>query len=172
MTSNVKQILNAQIKEELYSSYIYLALAARLDSSNLKGMANWMSVQAKEEVDHAMGFYRFLLDRGVEPELEAIAKPDISKVKNPADSFALALKHEQHISALINKILEVAREEKDYALESFVKWYIDEQVEEEASAFEALEKLNLAAGNAPALLMLDAQFAGRSYKPSGPYAKA
>lgn len=171
MTDNVKKILNEQIKEELYSSYIYLALAGHLESANLKGMANWMYVQAKEEVDHAMGFYRFLLDRGVEPELEAIGKPDISLVKNPADTFALALKHEQHISSLINKILEVAREEKDYALESFVKWYIDEQVEEEASAFEALEKVNLAAGNGPALLMLDGQFAGRSYKPSGPQAK-
>ena len=171
MTANAKKIVNAQIKEELYSAYVYLALAARLEASNLKGMANWMQVQAKEEVDHAMGFYRFLLDRGVEPELEAINKPDISSINGPADSFALALRHEQHVTALISKILEAAREEGDYALESFVKWYIDEQVEEEASATEALEKIKLADGNGAALLMLDAQFASRSYKPSGPYAK-
>jgi len=170
MTDKVRNILNTQIQEELYSAYLYLALAGYLESTNLKGMANWMYVQVKEEVDHAMGLHRFLLERGATPELEVIGKPDISLIKNPADVFAAALKHEQHITDLINKILEVAREEKDYALESFIKWYIDEQVEEEESAFEALEKVNLAAGNGPALLILDEQFASRIYTPGGPYA--
>lgn len=170
MSDNTKKIVNTQIREELYSAYIYLALAGRLESLNFKGMANWMTVQAKEEMDHAMGFFRFLLERGIEPQLEAINQPDISSVKTPADAFLAALTHEQHISALIHQILETARAEKDYPLESFVKWYVDEQVEEEASATEALQKMKLAGTDGPSLLLLDSQMAARSYKPSGPYA--
>lgn len=172
MTDNTKKIVNAQIQEELYSAYIYLALAGRLESLNFKGLANWMQVQAKEEMDHALGFFRFLLERGIEPQLEAIKQPDISGVKTPADAFAAALQHEQHISACIHKILELARNEKDYPLESFVKWYVDEQVEEEANATEALEKMKLAGSDGPSLLLLDSQLGARAYTPSGPYAAA
>jgi len=170
MTENTKKIVNTQVREELYSSYIYLALAARLQVLNLPGMANWMTIQAKEEVDHAMGFFRFMLERNQEPVLEAIAQPDVSSVKNAADAFAMALKHEEYVSDLIHKILEMARAEKDYALESFVKWYVDEQVEEEANAIAALEKIKMAGGQGPALLMVDAEMAARAYRPSGPYA--
>lgn len=172
MTDKVKNILNQQIMEELHSAYLYLALAARLESLNFKGLANWMTVQAKEEEDHAMGFFRFLLERGEEPVLLPIATPDISSVKTIADIFASGLKHEQHVTALINNIHEVALAEKDYALESFNRWYIDEQVEEEASAMEILEKVKLIGDNGPALYALDKELAMRAYTPSGPYAKA
>lgn len=172
MTDKVKNILNQQIMEELHSAYLYLALAARLESLNFKGLANWMTVQAKEEEDHALGFFRFLLERGAEPALLPIAAPDISSIKTIADIFAAGLKHEQHVTALINKIHETALTEKDYALESFNRWYIDEQVEEEASATEILEKVKLIGDNGPALYALDKELAQRAYTPSGPYAKA
>ena len=171
MNTKVKEILDKQIMEELHSAYLYLALAARLESQNFKGLANWMTVQAKEEEDHAMGFFRFLQERGEEPNLLPIAAPDISSIKTPADAFAAGLKHEQHVTALINNIYEVATAEKDYALESFIRWYIDEQVEEEASATEILDKVKLIGDNGPALFMLDKELAARSYTPSGPYAK-
>lgn len=171
MTDKVKKVINNQIKEEFYAAYLYLAMAGRLEIMNLKGMANWMYVQAKEEMDHAMGFQRFLLERGEEPKLAAIEEPKLAGIKSAADIFAAALKHEQKVTGLIGKIYEAAKADKDYAAESFVKWYIDEQVEEEDSATEALEKIKLAGSNGAALLMLDQEMAGRTYSTSGPYAK-
>lgn len=171
MNKKVKEILDKQIMAEFHSAYLYLALAARLESWNFKGLANWMTVQAKEEEDHAMGFFRFLQERGEEPNLLAIDSPDVSAIKTPADAFAAGLKHEQHVTALINNIYEVAQAEKDYALESFIRWYIDEQVEEEASATEMLEKVKLIGDHGPALYALDKELLGRAYHSSGPYAK-
>jgi len=170
MTKKIKDIIDQQIQEEFYSSYLYLALAARLESLNLKGAANWMYIQAKEENDHALGFFRFLVDRAQEPKLLAIAEPALDKVTDVASIFSVGLEHEKHITALIYKIYEAAREEKDYALESFIKWYIDEQVEEEANATEIIEKIKLLGGNGSALYLLDSELAARTYLPSGPYA--
>ncbi len=172
MTNKIKDILNKQINEEFYSSYLYLALAAFLEKQGLKGAANWMNIQAKEENDHALGFYRFLLDRNEEPVLEAIAKPDLSNIKNIKDVFNAGLKHEQHITACISNIHQLAKEEKDSALESFIKWYVDEQVEEEANAIEILDKLNLAGHEGSVIYMIDQELKARTYIPSGPYAAA
>jgi len=170
MTEKIKDIINLQIREEFYSSYLYLALAARLESLNFKGAANWMHIQAKEENDHALGFFRFLVDRAQEPKLLAIAEPVLDKVSDVGSIFAAGLEHERHITALIYKIYEAAREEKDYALESFIKWYIDEQVEEEANATEIIDKIKLLGGNGSALYLLDSELAARTYVASGPYA--
>lgn len=171
MNKKIKEVLDKQIMAEFHSAYLYLALAARLESLNFKGLANWMTVQAKEEEDHAMGFFRFLLERGEEPSLLAIDTPDISAIKTPVDAFAAGLKHEKHITALISNIYELAQSEKDYALESFIRWYIDEQVEEEDSANEILEQVKLIGDNGPALYALDKELLGRTYQPSGPYAE-
>lgn len=170
MTAKIKKILNEQIREEFYSSYLYLALAGYLDSKNLKGAANWMYIQAKEEVDHAMGFFRYLLDREEEPELQAIAQPKIGEIKNVEAVFAAGLKHERHISACISKIYEAARAEKDYTLESFIKWYIDEQMEEEVNAMDIIGKLKMVGSDKASLYLLDQELAARVYTPGGPYA--
>jgi len=170
MTAKIKKILNDQIREELYSAYLYLALAGHLDGRNLKGIANWMYIQAKEEMDHALGFFRFLLERGEEPVLQALAQPKLGELKSVKSVFAAGLKHERHISELINKIQDAARVEKDHALESFVKWYIDEQVEEEANAMEIIGKLEMVGSDGPSLYMLDQELGARTYLPSGPYA--
>ncbi len=170
MKDTVKNILNKQIQEEFYSFYLYIALAARLENMNLKGAANWMQVQAKEENDHALGFFRFLVDRNEEPKLLAISEPDLGSAKTIGEIFASGLAHEKHITALIGKIYEVAREEKDYALESFIKWYIDEQVEEEANATAVIEKIKLIGNDGSALYILDQELGARAYVPSGPYA--
>jgi ferritin len=163
MTDKIKTILNAQIQEELYSANLYLALAGRLEAWNLKGMANWMHIQEQEERNHALGFFYFLLNRGEEPVLSAIAQPDLSAATDASAVFALSLNHEQHISACIHAIYEAAKEEKDYALESFIRWYIDEQVEEEANATEIKEKLKLIGGTGPSLYMLDQELGARAY---------
>lgn len=170
MKDTIKNILNKQIQEEFYSFYLYIALAARLENMNLKGAANWMQVQAKEENDHALGFFRFLVDRNEEPKLLAISEPDLGSAKTIGEIFASGLAHEKHITALIGKIYEVAREEKDYALESFIKWYIDEQVEEEANATAVIEKIKLIGNDGSALYILDQELGARAYVLSGPYA--
>ena len=163
MTDKIKQILNEQIREEMYSSNLYLALAGRLEDWNLKGMSNWMHIQAKEEHNHALGFFYFLLNREVEPIIPAIAAADLSGIKKASDVFTAALKHEQHISACIHAIYEAAKAEKDYALESFIKWYIDEQVEEEANATEILGRLELIGDAGSSLYLLDQELASRSF---------
>lgn len=170
MNEKIKSILDTQIIEELHSAHVYLALSARLESWNLKGMANWMMIQAKEENDHAMGFFRFLIERGAEPTMLAMAAPDLTGVNKPLDVFTTGLKHEHHITALIHQIYELAKEEKDYALESFVRWYIDEQVEEEANANEIVDKLKMIGDDGSALYVLDKELSTRTYLPSGPYA--
>ncbi|MFA5886552.1 MAG: ferritin [Patescibacteria group bacterium] len=172
MNEKIRNILNEQIKEEFYSAYFYLALAAKLEKLNLRGMANWLYIQAKEENDHALGLFKFLVERGEEPELLALAQPAMSGIKTASDIFQAGLKHERYITTRIYGILEAAREAKDYALESFIKWYIDEQVEEEAQATEIIEKLKLIGQDGSALYLLDQELAKRTYLPSGPYAAA
>ncbi len=169
MTQKVIDVINNQIKEEFYSSYLYLALSAQLEAWNFKGAANWMLIQAKEEVDHAMGFFKFLTERGVAVKLEAIKKPE-ANVKNIQEVFEAGLKHEKFVTSLIGNIYEVAQAEKDYALISFIKWYIDEQVEEEANATEMIDKIKLIGSDGSALYLVDKDLAARVYVPSGPYA--
>lgn len=163
MNEKIKKILNDQIMEEMYSANLYLALAGYLESINFKGMANWMHLQAKEENNHALGFFYFLLERGEQPIISALEKPDLSNIKDISAIFKAALNHEKHITARIYSIYELAKEEKDYSLESFIRWYIDEQVEEEASVSEIMEKIELIGEEGPALYMLDKELASRTY---------
>jgi len=172
MTAKIKKILNDQIREEFYSAYLYLALAGHLDNKNLKGIANWMYIQSREEIDHAMGFFRFLLERGEEPELQPVGQPKIGEVKDALSFFGAGLKHERYITDRINKIHAAALADKDTALESFIRWYIDEQVEEEANAMEIIGKLKMVGADGPSLYLLDQELAARKYEPSGPYASA
>jgi len=168
MTPKVQQAINEQIKEEFYSAYLYLAIAAEAAEQNFSGLENWMKIQAQEELDHAMGFYTFLIGRGGKVELQALPAPD-KKFGDLAAKFAAALEHEQYITGRINALVDLARSENDYALESFLKWYVDEQVEEEDTAITWLEKAKLAVDGS-AQLFLDQELAKRVYTPGGPYA--
>ncbi len=170
MNNKIKEILDVQIQEEFFSAYLYLALAARLESLNLTGAANWMHIQVKEENDHAMGFYRFLIERNEEPVLKVINQPDVSQLGDIGAIISAGLEHEKHITSLIHNIYETAKNEKDYALESFIKWYIDEQVEEENNATTILDKIKMIGKEGSALYLLDQELGTRVYTPSGPYA--
>ncbi len=169
MNDKIKEIINVQIQEEFFSAYLYLAFAARFESLNLMGAANWMYVQAKEENDHAMGFYRFLVERNEEPQLRIIEQPDVSKMNDISAIVAASLEHEKHITSLIHNIYETAQTEKDYALVSFIKWYIDEQVEEENNVTTILEKIKMIGKDGSALYLLDQELATRVYSLSSPY---
>lgn len=159
------EAVNKQINEELFSSYLYLSMAAYLENMNLKGFSNWMRVQAKEENDHAMGFYNHLLTRGAKVELQAIAKPE-SSFNDVLDIFTKTLEHERHITSRIGELYELALLKKDFALHSFLKWYIDEQVEEESNDQEIIDKLNMIGNQGDALFLLDRELLTRQYVPA------
>ncbi len=155
MISKVMQdALNEQINAELYSAYLYLAMAAEFEANNLKGMASWMEAQAKEETEHAKRLYAFVNDRGGRVTLKAIDAPP-AEFKSPAAAFQAAYEHEQKVTAMIHNLVDVARSEKDKAAEVMLAWFVDEQVEEEASTSEIAEKLKMIKESANGLFMMD-----------------
>jgi ferritin len=153
--------LNKQINEELHSAYIYLGMAAYFEAENLSGFANWMKKQSQEEIHHAMKLYEYINDRGEKVVLDALAAPP-KTWKSPLDAFETAFKHEQHISNCIHKLVDQAKKEGDHPTFQMLQWFVEEQVEEEASAEEIVQKLTLAKGNPSALLFLDGQLGKRT----------
>jgi ferritin len=152
--------LNEQINAELYSAYLYQAMAAQFEADNLKGFAHWMDVQAKEEQNHARKIYEFLVDRGGRVALKAIAAPPV-EWKSPLQIFEESYAHEQKVTGLIHNLVDLARAEKDHAAEVFLAWFVTEQVEEEANASEIVERLKLLKDHAQGLFMLDAHLGKR-----------
>ncbi len=156
--------LNKQINEELYSAYLYLSMAAWFDSIGLNGFSNWMMVQYKEETDHAMKFFNYLSQQGESVKLMAIKEPPNSW-DSPLHAFEETLKHEQHITACINELVDLAEKLKDRATYNMLQWFIDEQVEEEANDREIIDRLKLIEGSKNGLFMLDRELAQRQYTP-------
>ena len=139
----MEKALNAQSNAELYSGYLYLAMAAYFEDNDYSGFAAWMRVQADEELEHGMKFYDYLLRRGAKVKIEAIAKPE-TEWESPLAAFEQALSHERYVTSLINDLVALAREEKDFATDNFLQWFVEEQVEEEENAMENVSKLTLA----------------------------
>lgn len=158
----VRDAINAQIAKEMYSSNLYLAMSSYYKSMNLNGFANWMRIQAQEETFHAMKFFDYLLDRGGEVQLAKIDAPAM-KWDSPLAAFEAALAHEEMITESINSIAEIAMNERDFASNSFLQWFIDEQVEEEATTGEIVDRLKMAQGSPGALFMLDTELKARVF---------
>jgi ferritin len=159
-SKKIQDAINEQINKELYSAYLYLSMATQLDAENLPGFAHWMRVQYREETEHALKFYRYVDERGGRVLLKAIDAPP-TEFGSPLEVFKAVLEHEQLVTGLINKLYEMALDEKDYATQSLLRWYIDEQVEEEANASYIVETLKLAGEKGNALILLDRQLAQR-----------
>lgn len=164
ISDNMEKNLNTQINKELYSSYLYLSMSAFLKSLNLYGFANWMYIQAQEETAHAMAILDFIIQRGGKVSLEPIDKPP-TDFKSVLDLFEMSLSHEVYISGLIHKLADLADEENDRPAQSFLKWYIDEQVEEEASAQDVVSKLKFVNSSPGAILFMDKEMAKRTFEP-------
>ena len=154
INKNIEGAVNRQINAELYSEYLYLSIASYFESVNLRGFAKWMEAQAVEEQNHAMKFYSYINERGGRVIFDSIAKPP-SKWDSPLAVFEETYKHEQKVTAMINDLTDLARAEKDNATEILLQWYVNEQVEEEASASEILEKLKIIGSSGNGLIMLD-----------------
>lgn len=156
----MREELNEQIREELSSAYIYLALSARMAAKGLNGFAHWLRRQWEEELVHALKLYDFLLQRDVDVELRALAKPQFS-AETPLEVFELVLRHEEHITACINRLYAVAVDEKDYASQTLLQWFVTEQLEEEESAREILDALRLVGNSGASLYLLDRELGSR-----------
>jgi ferritin len=149
-----------QINEELFSSYLYMSMAAWFESRNLRGMAQWMRVQAGEEHGHAMKFFDEIVERGGRVKLAEIKAPQF-EWKTPIEAFQAALSHEQHITKRINDLTDMAIKEKDHASEIFLQWFVKEQVEEEANADEIVHKFGFIGEAGHGLYMLDKELGAR-----------
>ena len=159
-TENMQTALNKQLNAELYSSYLYLAMSAHFNSTNLDGFANWMHHQAREELMHAMKFYDFILQRGGKVALETIAAPS-SAWDSPQAVFEATLQHEQKVTGLINDLVDTALNEHDHATHIFLQWFVTEQVEEEESAETVLQQVKMAGQTQSGLFLLDRELAQR-----------
>jgi len=163
LKKRMEEAINKQINAEIWSSYLYLSMSAYLEYSNLPGFANWMKVQAQEELTHAMKFFRYINERGGRVMLSAIDKVK-TEWESPRQAFEDALGHEQKVTAMIENLMEIAIEEKDHASRSMLTWFIDEQVEEEANATVIIEQLKMIGdGRGPGLMMLDKEMATRVF---------
>lgn len=164
INTEVSKVLNEQVNKELFSAYLYLSMSAYFSDLGLAGFANWMRVQAQEEQAHAMLIYDFIISRGEKVILEKIDAPQ-THWKNTLEVMQEVLKHEVYVTSLINNILSVAEQQKDRATTSYFMWFIDEQVQEEASAQEIIQKLLLIGEDKSALFMLDKDLAARIFTP-------
>jgi len=160
-TEKLQKTLNDQITHELYSSYLYLSMAAHFEAANLPGFAHWMHAQADEEREHGMKFFEFIYDRGGRVKLQAIEQPP-TEFGSPLQVFEQVLGHEQKVTSLIHNLYALAQQEKDYPTQVMLHWFIDEQVEEEKNAAAIIELLKLAGESGPALLMADRQLGSRA----------
>ncbi|MBS3742236.1 MAG: ferritin [Candidatus Cloacimonetes bacterium] len=164
ISKNLEKAINEQINKELYSEYLYMAMAAYLDANDLDGFAHFFKMQGDEERFHAMKLYNFLDERGGRIILKAIEKPD-HEFDSVIDIFEKAYKHEQYVTKLINNLMDLAIKENDHATKSMLDWFVDEQVEEEASMEHLLNKLKMIGGKGNGMLMLDKELGTRTFTP-------
>ena len=160
LSKTLQDAINEQIKNELYSAYLYLSMAAYYEAANLPGFTHWMRVQSEEEVEHAMKFFDFVYDRGGRVVLHAIDQPPV-EFESPLDVFEKTLEHEWKVTSLINQLYELALQEKDYPAQVMLHWFIEEQVEEEKSAQQIVDTLKMVQDKPQALLMLDRELGRR-----------
>ncbi|CAN5466748.1 MAG: ferritin [Actinomycetota bacterium] len=160
MKGAVREAMEAQVGNEFHAAYLYLSMAGSFEVANFPGFAHWMRSQAKEEVEHATKFFDFLIERGESVQLPAIPAPTGS-FRSPLDAFEQSLAHEKKVTAQINDIYAHAVRENDYPAQVLLHWFIEEQVEEEASASQIVERLRMAGDEPTALLMLDSEMKSR-----------
>ncbi len=164
ISKKMEKALNGQVNAELYSAYLYLSMESYFKSLNLNGSANWMRVQTQEEVTHAMKLYEFINERGGKITLKTIEGPPI-KWDSPLAVFEAVYVHEQKVTGLINDLVDLAIKEKDHATNTFLQWFVNEQVEEESSADEVVQQLKMMENAPGGMFMLDRELGQRIFTP-------
>ncbi|MBN2510202.1 MAG: ferritin [Spirochaetales bacterium] len=160
LSDTMAKAINEQINKEMYSGYLYMAMSANSTDMGLDGFAKWFMVQYHEEMFHAMKMYEYLADQGAKVVLETIEKPR-DTWKTPMEMVKETYEHEQTVTASIHNLMLLAKEENDFASMAFLEWYVTEQVEEEKSAQDIINRLKLA-GEGPGLFMIDKELGSRS----------
>jgi ferritin len=169
LSKRIEDLLNDQIKNEFYSAYLYLSMSAWLSNYGLNGYAHWFRVQAMEERDHALIFLEYIVRANGRVHLHAIDEPNFD-FENVEALLKLNLSHEQYVTGLIYKIAAAAEEERDFKTAEMVKWFVTEQVEEEANAVDNINGYSLFGRDGQGLYALDAQKATRVYVQAAPLA--
>ena len=164
LKKKIEKALNEQVNKELFSAYLYQSMAAQAEHDGLEGVANWMDVQAEEEMFHARKIYDYINEQGGRVILKAIEEPP-AEFESPKAMFEKALEHEQFITKSINELVDLARKENDHATEIFLQWYVTEQVEEEDNVGGILDKLELIGDQGRGMYMLDKELADRTFTP-------
>ena len=162
LKTSLSNVLSEQVNAEYYSAYLYLTMSSYADRAGFKGIANWFFVQAQEEMAHGTHIYQHLLERGATPTFADIQVPQ-TEFKSIEEAFAKTLSHEQHVTELINNIASIALRENDHATYNFILWYVNEQIEEEATADELLTKVRHIGNNTAMLYNLDTELAARVF---------
>ncbi|MBI2302544.1 MAG: ferritin [Armatimonadetes bacterium] len=170
LSERMQAAINTQISRELFSGYLYLSMAAYFEDLGLKGFAHWMRVQHREEENHGLMMFGYLAQAGGRVLLQPVEGPETG-FDSPLDAFGKVVEHEQKVTAWINEIVDLALAERDHATASFLQWFVNEQVEEEATARELRDTLRLIGDTGPALLMFDRELAARVYSPPPEVAK-
>lgn len=160
ISKKMQDAINVQMKNEYDNAFLYLSIASWFEQKSLKGFAHWNFIQYQEEQEHALKFYNYLLERQGEAIVDAVAKPQ-KDWNSVIDVFKDILAKEKETTENIYKLYEIALEEKDYTTQGFLKWYLDEQVEEEENASTILEKLEMIGDSKSALVLLDKELGER-----------
>ena len=160
ISDSMAAAINDQIKAELDSAYIYLAMSAYFKDAGLDGMSHWMHKQYSEEVEHAEKFIDYLYERGARVIIPDVAKPK-DAYADALDAFRTAYAHEQYVTSRIYKLMDMAIAEKDYATQSMLKWYVDEQLEEESNTGGIVSKLEFLGGDKHGVYTVDRELSSR-----------
>src|SRR5574344_1196089 len=169
ISQKIQNAINEQINAEMWSAYLYLSMAAYCHSEGKTGMAKWFEVQFKEEQDHAKIFFNYIVSRNGKVELKAIdAVP--TEWKSMLNIFEETLKHERKVTSLINNLYALSTAENDFATQSMLKWFIDEQVEEEDNAQTIIDNLKMIKDNGYGVYMIDKELGARTYTVAAPLA--
>lgn len=160
ISKKMQEAINAQINAEMWSAYLYLAMSMDATDKGIKGVAHWFRKQYNEEMEHAFKFVAYLESQMARVELKPIEKFQTSW-KNVAEMYDQTLEHEKKVTALIHNLCDLAAKEKDYATSNLLQWYVNEQVEEEASAQEIIDTLKCIGTDKAAFYMFDKELAAR-----------
>ncbi len=170
LSKKIEEALNAQLNAEMWSAYLYMSMAAYCHANGNQGMGHWFEVQFQEEQDHAKILFNYIIQRGGRVELKAIAAVP-TEWKSPLDVYESALAHEHKVTGLINNLFALTTAENDYATQSMLKWFVDEQVEEEENAQNIIDNLRMIKDNGYGLYMLDKELSARTYVQAAPLAQ-
>ncbi len=164
LSKEMESALNEQVNNEFYSAYLYLAMAGWFESKNLTGFAHWMRLQFQEEQEHAMRIFGYIGERGGRVKMGAIKAPP-EEWDSVLAVFEYTLEHEQDVSASINRLVDLAMKQSDHASNAYLQWFVNEQVEEEASVDAIVQQLRMVGDSGHALFMIDRELGQRTLTP-------